>query len=342
MVCEMLCRKPQQEEDPAPAAENPSNNGTVSLGSRLLIVLSLYYCLYTAILFLPNRRNHEGDNDSTDIRDVERGRVVAIPAEGSDGHQFQSVLSVVARVVGEIVIGWQLAAAQALSGRDSERGINGKHNIPPNHQSVGLLVVGTWTVPTVIEFLVPHHPPHRVASGAGQAGIQDTVPASAGRGGDLFSKFSPRGKLCRPTSRPVEFPVPHWSRHISMKDRLLVESPASLIETLRDLREMKLEVPLEPRLMAGKAAKSVAKAIGEYQYPWKYKDELSKGVWGYWELGAWKLPLGISARRRARLRKEVLLAGQNWPYDPPRKEMKAKRKWHKWEKKMKAEDLKEE
>ncbi|WMV57687.1 hypothetical protein MTR67_051072 [Solanum verrucosum] len=85
--------------------------------------------------------------------------------------------------------------------------------------------------------------------------------------------------------------------------------------------------------MAGKAVKSVAKAVGEYQYPWqeklvKYKDELSKGVWGYWELGAWK-PLGISARHRARLRKEVVLAGQDWPYDPARKEMRTKQKGHK-------------
>ncbi|XP_027148577.1 uncharacterized protein LOC113749116 [Coffea eugenioides] len=86
--------------------------------------------------------------------------------------------------------------------------------------------------------------------------------------------------------------------------------------------------------MAGKAAvKSVVKSVGEYQYPWrdklvKYKDELSKGVWGYWELGAWK-PLGISARRRARLRKEVLLAGEDWNYDPQRKEMRNKRKGHK-------------
>lgn len=87
------------------------------------------------------------------------------------------------------------------------------------------------------------------------------------------------------------------------------------------------------RLMAGKAAKSVVKAVGDYQYPWreklvKYKNELSKGVWGYWELGAWK-PLGISARHRARLRKEVLLAGEDWSYDPERKEMRTKRKGHK-------------
>lgn len=85
--------------------------------------------------------------------------------------------------------------------------------------------------------------------------------------------------------------------------------------------------------MAGQGAKSVAKAIGEYQYPWreklvKYKTELSKGVWGYWHLGAWKSS-GISARHRARLRKEVVVAGQDWPYDPERKEMRTKRKGHK-------------
>ncbi|BAT98689.1 hypothetical protein VIGAN_10000700 [Vigna angularis var. angularis] len=86
-------------------------------------------------------------------------------------------------------------------------------------------------------------------------------------------------------------------------------------------------------LMAGKGVGSVTKAVAEYQYPWreklvKYKDELAKGVWGYWNLGAWK-PLSISARRRARLRKEVLLAGEDWPYDPERKEMKTRRKGHK-------------
>ena len=85
--------------------------------------------------------------------------------------------------------------------------------------------------------------------------------------------------------------------------------------------------------MAAKAVKSIAKAVGDYQYPWrakleKHKAELSKGVWGYWHLGAWT-PLGISARHRARVRKEVLLAGEDWPYDPPRKEMKVKRKGHK-------------
>jgi hypothetical protein len=86
-------------------------------------------------------------------------------------------------------------------------------------------------------------------------------------------------------------------------------------------------------VMAGKAAGSAVKVIAEYQYPWreklaKYKDELAKGVWGYWELGAWK-PLSISARHRARLRKEVLLAGEDWNYDPERKEMRTRRKGHK-------------
>ncbi|KAK9164558.1 hypothetical protein Syun_005460 [Stephania yunnanensis] len=158
-------------------------------------------------------------------------------------------------------------------------------------------------------------------------------------------------------------------------ERFGEEEECESIEVLV-MKKKIIKVPLEPRSMAGKAAKSVVKAIGEYQYPWreklaKYKDELSKGVWGYWELGAWK-PLGISGRRRARLRKEVLLAGQDWPYDPPRKEMKTKRKGHKcdrvsaekrantaelmkkmpemlldykkrrWEKKMKAEDAKDE
>ncbi|KAL0366010.1 UNVERIFIED_CONTAM: hypothetical protein Sradi_3491100 [Sesamum radiatum] len=59
--------------------------------------------------------------------------------------------------------------------------------------------------------------------------------------------------------------------------------------------------------MAGKAVKSVAKAVGEYQYPWreklaKYKDELSKGSPARWS---------------------------NWEFDPERKEMRTKRKGHK-------------
>ncbi|XP_011628856.1 uncharacterized protein LOC18449001 [Amborella trichopoda] len=127
------------------------------------------------------------------------------------------------------------------------------------------------------------------------------------------------------------------------------------------------------KFSANSSASLVEKPAGGY--PWrekleKHKEELSKGVWGYWHLGSWK-PLAISARHRARVRKEVLLAGEDWPYDPPRKEMRSKRKGHKcdrisaekraktaelmkkmpemllkykksrWEKKMKEEDSKD-
>lgn len=87
--------------------------------------------------------------------------------------------------------------------------------------------------------------------------------------------------------------------------------------------------------MAGKAAAETAAktTAAAFQHPWrakldKYRTELTKGVYGYWEMGLWK-PLGISARRRAMLRKEVLAAGEDWPYDPERKAMKTKRKGHK-------------
>lgn len=94
-----------------------------------------------------------------------------------------------------------------------------------------------------------------------------------------------------------------------------------------------MSLSVEIVTMAGKVMKSVAKSVGVYQYPWqeklmKHQDDISKGVWGYWHLGAWKHS-GISARHRARVRKEVLLAGEDWPYDPERKEMRTKRKGHK-------------
>ncbi|CAM6103003.1 unnamed protein product [Calypogeia fissa] len=60
----------------------------------------------------------------------------------------------------------------------------------------------------------------------------------------------------------------------------------------------------------------------------KWASELAKGVHGYWANGRWK-PLAISARHRAKLRKETLLAGEDWPYDAPRKEMKTRIKGHK-------------
>ncbi|KAK8947703.1 hypothetical protein KSP40_PGU022748 [Platanthera guangdongensis] len=61
-----------------------------------------------------------------------------------------------------------------------------------------------------------------------------------------------------------------------------------------------------------KAATPVAPM--SYQFTWKdkiakYKSELAKGVWGYWKLGAWT-PLALSARKRAAIRKEALLAGE--------------------------------
>ncbi|KAH9310758.1 hypothetical protein KI387_025793 [Taxus chinensis] len=83
--------------------------------------------------------------------------------------------------------------------------------------------------------------------------------------------------------------------------------------------------------MASKAVKVGAKAVkvlGWREKLEKYKGELSKGVWGYMQDGRWK-PLAISARHRAKLRKEVLLAGEDWPYDPPRKEMRNVMKGHK-------------
>jgi hypothetical protein len=40
----------------------------------------------------------------------------------------------------------------------------------------------------------------------------------------------------------------------------------------------------------------------------KWAGELAKGVHGYWANGRWT-PLAISARHRAKLRKETLLAG---------------------------------
>ncbi|CAH2064629.1 unnamed protein product [Thlaspi arvense] len=88
-----------------------------------------------------------------------------------------------------------------------------------------------------------------------------------------------------------------------------------------------------PKAMAGKAAEALAKTATAFQHPWrvkldKYRTDLTKGVWGYWKMGAWK-PLGISARRRAMLRKEVLTCGEDWPYDPERKAMRTKRKGHK-------------
>ncbi|KAG6546373.1 hypothetical protein Mapa_012414 [Marchantia paleacea] len=60
----------------------------------------------------------------------------------------------------------------------------------------------------------------------------------------------------------------------------------------------------------------------------KWASELAKGVHGYWANGRWT-PLAISARHRARIRKETLLSGGEWRYDADRKEMKTFLKGHK-------------
>lgn len=60
----------------------------------------------------------------------------------------------------------------------------------------------------------------------------------------------------------------------------------------------------------------------------KWAGELAKGVHGFWEKGRWT-PLAISARHRAKIRKETLLAGGEWPYDAPRKPERTKMKGHK-------------
>ncbi|KAG8387165.1 hypothetical protein BUALT_Bualt03G0224800 [Buddleja alternifolia] len=118
------------------------------------------------------------------------------------------------------------------------------------------------------------------------------------------------------TSRQLEMPTTSWCKTLDFRRQCEAPSPSRRSSSFSPSAK----------------SKNVAKAVGEYQYPWrekltKYKDELPKGVWGYSELGAWK-PLSISARRRARLRKEVLVGG-DWEYDPERKEMKTKRKGHK-------------
>lgn len=58
--------------------------------------------------------------------------------------------------------------------------------------------------------------------------------------------------------------------------------------------------------------------------------ELASRLQGGWIGGRWKSP--ISARHRARLRKEALRTGQEWPYDTPRKEVVVKQKGHKHDK----------
>ncbi|KAH0978785.1 hypothetical protein GBA52_005962 [Prunus armeniaca] len=132
-------------------------------------------------------------------------------------------------------------------------------------------------------------------------------------------------------SKAKQYPFLVFTRQSSFS--ILISHRSLLCLLLSDTAASRNQRTRKSTSMAGQAAKSVAKTIGGYQYPWreklaKHSSELSKGVWGYWHLGAWK-PLGISARHRAKIRREVLLAGQDWPYDPARKEMRTKRKGHK-------------
>nr|ACG46251.1 hypothetical protein [Zea mays] len=67
--------------------------------------------------------------------------------------------------------------------------------------------------------------------------------------------------------------------------------------------------------MAGKAAAATAARWAE-GYPWKeklakYKGELGKGVWGYWELGAWKPLLPCSPNPKLDRRHRVEAACQH-------------------------------
>ncbi|BFG23499.1 hypothetical protein CerSpe_097730 [Prunus speciosa] len=132
-------------------------------------------------------------------------------------------------------------------------------------------------------------------------------------------------------SKAKQYPFLVFTRQSSFS--ILISHRSLLCLILSDSAASRNQRTRKNTSMASQAAKSVAKTIGGYQYPWreklaKHSSELSKGVWGYWHLGAWK-PLGISARHRAKIRREVLLAGQDWPYDPARKEMRTKRKGHK-------------
>ncbi|MBA0857906.1 hypothetical protein Goshw_018894 [Gossypium schwendimanii] len=85
--------------------------------------------------------------------------------------------------------------------------------------------------------------------------------------------------------------------------------------------------------MAGKAAQSVVKAVGEYQYPWreklaKYKVELSKG-----EKGLRSKMKGHKCDRTAAERREnTANLMQKMP------EMLLAYKKRRWEKKMKEEE----
>ncbi|CAI7862581.1 unnamed protein product [Closterium sp. NIES-54] len=77
----------------------------------------------------------------------------------------------------------------------------------------------------------------------------------------------------------------------------------------------------EAAMASSGAGQQVVKAVAELAQ--RLRPSFVNGKWR----GA-----AISAKNRARLRRETLLAGEEWPYDAPRKEMKTKIKGHKHDK----------
>ncbi|CAI5474391.1 unnamed protein product [Closterium sp. Yama58-4] len=70
---------------------------------------------------------------------------------------------------------------------------------------------------------------------------------------------------------------------------------------------------------------------GASQQAVKAVAELAKRLRPSFVNGKWR-GAEISAKNRARLRRETLLAGEEWRYDAPRKEMNTKMKGHKHDK----------
>eukprot|EP00252_Welwitschia_mirabilis_P017305 TRINITY_DN3835_c0_g1_i2.p1 TRINITY_DN3835_c0_g1~~TRINITY_DN3835_c0_g1_i2.p1 ORF type:complete len:224 (-),score=35.60 TRINITY_DN3835_c0_g1_i2:305-976(-) len=132
-----------------------------------------------------------------------------------------------------------------------------------------------------------------------------------------------KAKLCTPDMK---------AREEMIKAR---STPLKVVTWKKRLEARRREMPLEEskkpdwRELIGIKPKS--KPLKEMDWREKlqyYKTELAKGTRGYFHKGVWK-PLSLSARRRAHLRRQVLLAGEDWTFDRPRKPMKNKMKGHK-------------
>ncbi|KAK9091336.1 hypothetical protein Sjap_024513 [Stephania japonica] len=77
-------------------------------------------------------------SSSSSSGDVERGAIIAMPPESSNGE-------------GEIIaMPAESCNGQALSGGERTRGMDKEHSILLNPQSLGLKVLGIWIVPTLI------------------------------------------------------------------------------------------------------------------------------------------------------------------------------------------------